>query len=518
MNGGAALSKPSKDSYDIIIIGSGMGGGTLLHGLRPSMKNILVVERGRFIPSEPQNWSAEAVFVEGRYRATDVWLDSKDRPYQPGMTYAVGGNTKVYGASLPRYRSTDFGEVTHADGISPAWPITYEEMEPYYTLAEELYGVHGEPEKGLTDHRDRPFPFPPVPHEPVVQAISERLTKAGYHPSYLPLGVDLGPSGRCVRCATCDGFVCQVNAKADADVRCIQPALTQPNVEVVTSSYAQRILTDTSGRRAESVELLCDGEAVRVRGGVIVVSCGAVNSAALLLRSSNSGHTKGLANSSDLVGRNYMVHNNTVMLSIDPRRRNRVVFQKTLYVNDFYDRGTKDYPHPLGHIQLIGKVREPMVRSQSRYATRPVRRFVTDRSVDWWIFSEDLPDPDNRVRVTKSGSIQVNWKANNVRAHEVLVREAKRMARSAGYPLTLTKRAGVEVCSHQAGTARAGVDPTSSVLNTSCRAHDVENLYVVDSSFFPSLPVMNPALTIAANALRVSERILEDQFGLGQLA
>jgi choline dehydrogenase-like flavoprotein len=516
MHGGAALVKPRDVFYDIIIIGSGMGGGTLLHGLRNSNKRILVVERGRFIPSEPENWSAEAVFVEDRYHADDWWQDAKGRSYRPGVTYAVGGNTKVYGASLPRFRSSDFGEVALAEGVSPAWPITYEEMEPYYGLAEEIYGVHGEPEQGLGDRRERPFPFPPVPHEPVVQAISDRLTKAGYHPSYLPLGIDLGPSGKCLRCATCDGFVCKVNAKADADVRCVQPATTQPNVEVVTSAYARRIFTDRTDQRAESVELVCDGETVQVRGDVIVLSCGAVNSAALLLRSANSSHPNGLANSSDQVGRNYMVHNNTIMLSVNPRKRNRVVFQKTLYVNDFYDHGTSDYPHPLGHIQLIGKVREPMIRAQARYAPRPARRFVTDRSVDWWIFTEDLPDPNNRVRVLDSGSIEVNWKPNNVGAHEVLVREAKRMARAAGYPITLTKRAGVEICSHQAGTARAGTDPSTSVLDPTCRTHDIENLYVVDSSFFPSLPVMNPAMTIAANALRVSSRILEDQFGIAQ--
>jgi choline dehydrogenase-like flavoprotein len=204
-----------------------------------------------------------------------------------------------------------------------------------------------------------------------------------------------------------------------------------------------------------------------------------------------------------------MVHNNSVMLSVKPLRRNRVRFQKTLYVNDFYDSGNAEHPYPLGHIQLIGKVREQMIRQQARMAPRWARQYVTERSMDWWLFTEDLPDPANRVEITSSGSVRVRWKPNNVPAHEALVREAKRIARTAGYPVLFTRRAGIEVCSHQAGTVRAGPDPATSPLDRVCRTHDVENLYVVDASFFPSLPVMNPALTIAANAVRVGAVIAE---------
>jgi choline dehydrogenase-like flavoprotein len=208
-----------------------------------------------------------------------------------------------------------------------------------------------------------------------------------------------------------------------------------------------------------------------------------------------------------MVGRNYMVHNNTIMLTVKPVRRNKAVYQKTLYINDFYDEGNDEHPYPLGHIQLIGKVREQMVREQAKPAPRWLRRYITERSMDWWLFTEDLPDPENRVEVTTSGAIRLHWRPNNIRAHDALVREARRIARRAGYPLALTRRAGIEVCSHQAGTVRAGTDPNSSVIDPSCRTHDIENLFVVDASFFPSLPVMNPALTIAANALRVAEHI-----------
>lgn len=492
-------------AYDVVIIGSGMGGGTLAYALRERGPRVLLVERGDFIPTERENWSTDAVFVDGRYKARDRWQTADGGWYEPGLTYAVGGNTKVYGASLPRFRRSDFGEVVHADGVSPAWPLTYDELAPHYAAAEQLFGVHGEPEAGV-DRTDA-FPYPPLGHEKPVQRIADRLRRAGYAPSHLPLGLDYRPGGRCVRCATCDGYVCITHAKADADIRCVRPALQGGNVDIVTRALARRVLTDASGQRATGVEIERDGKVTTVNAGLVVVSCGAVNSAALLLRSRAPQHPQGLANSSGVVGRNYMVHNNTIMLSVRPVRRNTATFQKTLYVNDFYERGNGDHDYPLGHIQLIGKVREQMVREQARPAPRWLRSYITERSMDWWLFSEDLPDLANRVELTSTGAIRIHWRPNNVRAHEVLVQEAKRIARRAGYPITLTRRAGQEVCSHQAGTVRAGPDPTTSALDPVCRAHDVENLFVVDASFFPSLPVMNPALTVAANALRVADRI-----------
>jgi choline dehydrogenase-like flavoprotein len=489
--------------YNIVIVGTGMGGGTLAYALRDAGARILLIERGDFIPSEPENWDTDAVFTAGRYRAHDRWQSGDDgRWFQPGVTYAVGGNTKVYGASLPRFHRSDFGAVEQAEGESPAWPFSYDDLAPFYSAAERLLGVHGSPEAGRPDERDEPFPFPPVAHERQVSELAERLSGAGYTPSHLPLGIDLQPFGSCIRCNTCDGYVCRVNAKADADVRCVRPALRHDGIEITTRAYARRVLADASGTRATGVEIERDGAVSTVRADTVVVSCGAVNSAALLLRS-------GLANSSDQLGRSYMIHNNSIMLSVDPRRRNRVDFQKTLYVNDFYDRGTPDHPYPLGHIQLIGKVREQMVRPQAPWAPRRARKALTDHSLDWWLFTEDLPDPDNRIDLTPSGQPRVRWRANNVRAHEVLVREAKSMVRAAGMPIAIARRAGVEVNSHQAGTARAGADPRTSVLDEDCRSHDVPNLYVVDASFFPSLPVMNPALTIAANALRVGAHIRE---------
>ena len=432
------------------------------------------------------------------------------RPFAPGTYYNVGGNTKFYGASLARFRREDFQTVTHADGDSPAWFLSYDDMAPYYALAERVYRVHGDHTDDPTLPRpDDPFPFPAVPHEPPVQRAAEALTRHGLTPSHIPLGIDLREGGGCIRCHTCDGFPCLVLAKSDADVSCVRPAIAAGSVELLTNAYVECVLTEDAGRRASGVQISSGDRDIVVRGGTVVVSCGAVNSAALLLRSANADHPRGLGNSSDTLGRHYMVHNNTVMVGVSPTRRNTSIFQKTLYFNDFYTRGTDDHPYPLGHVQLIGKLRGEMLAAQRPHIPRWALDMAAANSIDWWLFTEDLPDPDNRVTLRPGTGIQIRWKPNNVRAHEVLVRETRKAVRAMGYPLVFSQTTGIEVNSHQAGTVRAGTDPATSVLDPTCRTHDVDNLYVVDSSFFPSLPVINPALTIAANAFRVAEHLTD---------
>ena len=495
-------------AYDIIIIGTGAGGGTLAYALRASGARVLLLERGDFLPQEPQNWSPEAVFDQQRYKPKEVWQDAEGRPFHPGVHYYVGGNTKVYGAALPRLRRADFEVIEHEGGISPAWPIRYEDLEPYYVRAEQIYLVHGVSGDDPTEPpRSGPFPFPPVPHEPYIAELAEQLRAQGLHPSYLPIGIDLRPGGRCIRSKTCDGFPCQLLAKGEADVCCVRPALESPDVELMTHTYARRLLTDPSGRRVTAVEVERDGERFEVHADIVVVACGAANSAALLLRSANSVYPNGLANSSGLVGRHYMVHNNTALTAVHPTRRNPTVFQKTLAVNDFYFRGP-DWPYPMGNLQLLGKLQAGMLTANQPLVPRRVLQAVADRSVDWWVMSEDLPDPENRVTLGSDGSIRIHWKPNNLVAHAKLVQAARQMLRRAGYPIVLTQRMGIETNSHQCGTLRFGNDPSTSVLELFCRSHDIPNLYVVDSSFFPSSTAVNPALTIAAQALRVADHLM----------
>lgn len=494
--------------YDIVVIGTGMGGGTLARALAGSEARILLVERGDYLPQEPENWSPAAVFLENRYKARETWVDGEGTPFKPGVHYVVGGNTKVYGAAQVRLRREDFAELEHEGGTSPAWPIRYEELEPYYARAEELYLVHGEAGADPTEPpRSGPYPYPPMPGDPYMEDLAARFRTQGLRPFPLPVGVDWRPGGRCIRCRTCDAFPCRVLAKADADVCGVRPALERPNVELWTHAHARRLLTDPSGRTVTKLEVERGGERREIAAGTFVVACGAVNSAALLLRSANGAHPHGLANASGLVGRNYMVHNNSVLIGVDPRRKNPTVFQKSFAINDFYLRGP-DFPYPLGNLQPVGKVQAAMLAAEVPRVPRPILGAMAARSTDWWVMSEDPPDPDNRVTLASDGTIQVHWRPNNNVAHERLMREAKRMLREAGYPILLARRMGIATNSHQVGTLRFGDDPATSVLDPWCKAHDLDNLYVVDASFFPSSAAVNPALTIAAQALRVAERMV----------
>jgi choline dehydrogenase-like flavoprotein len=505
------------ETYDLVIIGTGMGGGTLAYALRESGLKILLLERGDYLPIEPENWSSEAVFKEKRYKPKEQWFDEAGRPFAPGVHYFVGGNTKVYGAALPRFRREDFEVLEHEEGISPAWPAKYNEYEPYYCRAERMLLVHGETGDDATEPpHSEPYPFPPVAHEPYVQDLKSRLQKQGLHPYFLPLGIDLRSTisdrglkvdGKCIRCNTCDGFPCQVNAKADADLCCVRPALEQENVKLMTRARVHRLLTDGSGRLVTAAEVEHDGQTIRITADIFVVACGAVNSAALLLRSASDMHPRGLANSSDLVGRNYMVHNNTALMAIDPRRRNPTRFQKTLAVNDFYFQG-EGSRFPLGNLQMLGKLQAGMLAASKPYVPKATLREMANRSVDWWVMSEDLPSPEGRVILGTGGRIEVVFRPNNLAAHDRLIRVATRMLKAAGYPIVFVQRMGIETNSHQCGTIKFGTDPAKSVLDPFCRSHDVSNLFVVDSSFFPSSAAVNPALTIAAQALRVADHIL----------
>jgi choline dehydrogenase-like flavoprotein len=490
---------------DIAIVGSGMGGATLAYALRDSGARVLVVERGDFLPREQENWSPSEVFLAGRYRNAEPWIDATTgRSFAPGVHYYVGGNTKVYGACLPRFREEDFERLEHQGGVSPEWPFRYADIERYYGEAERLYAVHGSGTEDPTEPwRSSAYPFPPLPHEPEVQVFATALRRQGLQPFLMPSGVDRREGGRCIRCRTCDGFPCKLDAKADADVFAMRPALLGGSVRLITRAVCERLETSPDGGRVAEARLTRDGRPLRLRADRFVVACGAVNSAALLLRSGSKRHPHGLANSSSLVGRNYMVHNSTFFMGVDPRRRNDVVFQKTLGVNDWYLRG-RDNPFPLGNVQMLGKLQGPMLKGARRWLPLRVGDYITSHSMDVYLTTEDLPDRANFVTVDRDGQIRVTWKPNNIRSHRSLVRKMARVARRAGYPIVLTQRMDIAINSHQCGTAVMGHDPATSVLNAECRAHDVDNLWVVDSACFPSSAALNPALTIAANALRVA--------------
>jgi len=505
------------NQYDIAIIGTGAGGGTLAYSLAATGKKILILERGGFLPREKENWSALDVFAHGRYKTTEPWYDTDGEEFHPGTHYYVGGNTKVYGAVLFRLRRHDFGKIQHHGGISPAWPVSYDDMAPWYTKAEHLYSVHGQRGVDPTDPPGDPYAHPPVAHEPRMQEIVNDLQRLGLHPFPLPLGVRLNEqqpeTSECIKCDTCDGFPCLVNAKADAHTTCIVPALRHPNVTLVTHARVTKLTTDAQGRSVTGIEADVNGHAERFTADVVVVSCGAINSAALLLRSANDKHPAGLANSSGQVGRNYMCHLNSAIVSVS-NRPNPTKFQKTFGVNDYYHKGP-DFDYPMGHIQTLGKAKKEMLEADAPFLTPGLALdYLATHSIDWWVTSEDLPHPDNRVTLDRNGQLVLAYQPNNEEGHKRLLARLKEIVSevkadfhffpSVGY---LSKRIPLAGVAHQVGTVRFGADPRASVLDAHCKAHDVDNLYVVDGGFFCSSSAVNPALTIMANALRVGDHI-----------
>jgi len=512
------------DSYDVIIIGTGAGGGTLARHLAPSGKRILLLERGGWLPRELDNWLTESVFVDNRYVSPDTWYDRDGTAFQPGVHYYVGGATKMYGAALYRLRKEDFGELRHQDGISPAWPIPYDELEPYYTLAEQLYQVHGARGEDPTEPpSSAPYPHPPVSHEPRIQQLADDLAAAGHHPFHAPCGIMLDesdpPNSTCIRCANCDGFPCLVHAKSDAEVLGVRPALEHPKVTLLTDARVTRLETNEAGTTVTDVVVDRDGSEERFTADVVVVSCGAANSAKLLLQSANGRHPNGLANGSDQVGRNYMFHDSTAVLALS-REENETAYQKTLGLNDFYF-GADDVEYPLGNVQMVGKSQAAMFRGERPRETRLAPEWTLDRmarhAIDFWLSTEDLPRPENRVTVDRDGNITLSYTETNGEAKKRLYEKVKSLLGKLDMnPDHLIHRFAymkndipIAGCAHQAGTCRFGADEATSVLDTDCKAHELDNLYVVDTSCFPSIGAVNPALTAMANALRVGDRLLE---------
>jgi choline dehydrogenase-like flavoprotein len=509
------------DRFDVIIIGTGAGGGTLAYRLAPSGKRILLLERGDYVPRERENWDSYANVVEARYHITEAWRDRDGEAFHAGTHYNVGGNTKFYGAALIRMRAQDFGEVRHHGGRSPAWPIGYDELEPYYTEAEHLYQVHGLRGSDPTEPpASAPYLHPPVSHEPRIQEIFDGLRGQGHRPFPMPIGLMLDERdprrSKCIRCGTCDGFPCLVQAKADAQVICVDPALAHPNVTLVTGAFVRRLETSASGRDVTSVVVERAGAVEQYQGDVVVVSGGAINSAALLLRSASECHPGGLANASGVVGRHYMCHLNSMFLALS-RHENPTRLNKTLGLNDFYF-ASREWEFPMGHISLMGNIDGNVLKQG---APRVVPGMTLDamarHAVPFWMTSEDLPDPENRVTVDADGTIRLAYTPNNEEAHRRLAAQLKGMLKAIEcdhehlLPMQayIPGRIPLAGVAHQNGTVRFGDDPKTSALDRNCRAHDVGNLYVVDASFFPSSSAVNPALTIMANALRVGDHLRE---------
>lgn len=513
--------------YDAIIIGSGPGGATMAWRLAKTGKRILLLERGDYLPRERENWDSQAVFIDGRYQADETWYGADGRSFHPGLHYFVGGNSKVYGAVLLRMRKEDFGLVRRSDGLSPAWPLGYDVFEPYYQWAEELYHVHGLRGEDPTEPPcPKPYAYPPIAHEPRIQQLFDGLKREGLHPFHLPVGVLLDerdgkalPHSPCIKCNAFDGYPCLTNGKADAQIVCVDPALAEyANLTLSTNTYVERLLTDPTGCAVTGVEAVKEGKKIILSADIVIVACGALSTALLMLRSASDAHPQGLANRSGLVGRNYMRHHNTTMLAIS-KEPNPTKFQKTLGLNDFYFR-SEDWEFPLGHIQMVGKSDAVQIHGEGlpgflQFFPEKPFEWIAKHSLDFWLTSEDLPTLDNRIYY-QNGRVHLDLRAGADEGHQRLKQKLKDLCgrleihpRLFDRTLYLGKGTPIGGTAHQAGTMVFGPDPASSVLDLNCKAHGIDNLYVTDASFFPSIGAVNPTLTIIANALRVGDHLAE---------
>jgi choline dehydrogenase-like flavoprotein len=513
--------------YDVIIVGSGPGGGTMAWRLAQTGRRVLLLERGDYLPRERENWDSQAVFVDARYQAPETWYGADGSSFHPGLHYYVGGNSKVYGAVLLRLRERDFGEIRHPDGISPGWPVNYDVFEPYYQAAEELYHVHGLRGEDPTEPPSpKAYAYPPISHEPRIQELFDGLKREGHHPFHLPVGILLDetdgrvdPHSPCIRCNAFDGYPCLTNGKADAQIICVDPALAaNPKLELRTNAYVERLVTDSNGRRVSGVEVVCGAERTVLRADVVVVACGALSSALLMLRSANPDHPRGLANASGLVGCNYMRHNNSVLIAVS-RSPNPTRFQKTLGLNDYYF-GADDWEFPLGHIQMVGKSDATQIHGEGlpgflQWFPQKPFEWIAKHSLDFWLTSEDLPRRTNRI-FYEGERVRLDLEPTNGEAHDRLKRKLRDLCDKLDvHPhlfersLYLGQNVPIGGTAHQAGTLVFGTDPAASVLDVNCKAHELDNLYVTDASFFPSIGAVNPTLTIIANALRVGDHIAE---------
>jgi choline dehydrogenase-like flavoprotein len=573
--------------YDAIIIGTGAGGGPLALQLAQAGKNILILERGPFLPQEKLNWDTSAVFLDNRYHTKETWQDRNGDALHPQQAYFVGGQTKVYGAALFRMRAEDFGLIQHKGGISPAWPIGYADLEPYYTRAEELFQVHGDLGTAPSvpggygssfdptePFHSRKYPYPALANEPRMQSLEDDVRKLGIHTFPIPLALQRNESdflaSKCIRCDTCDGYPCLVHAKSDSDINCIRQIMHLPNVTLMTNSRVIRLLTNSSGTAVISVEVIHSGSfpsaidsnaplpspsgrTATYSAGFFALCAGAVNSAVVLLASANDKHPNGLANRSDQVGRNFMYHQADALLAITTER-NEDSYTKTWGTNDFYLQDSDpSYPFPLGQVQPVGSFHFEMMKSDAPLVPDLMLEGMKHHAVPWWLTTEDLPEPENRVTIHNttplsvenaqpgtSGShpsgdtghtnlsepvsdaapmrIRLSYKPNNLESFDRLkdhwidvLKKAGHAAATVPLHAYFKKRIPLEGVGHQNGTCRMGNDPAISVLNMHCKAHDLDNLYVVDASCFVSSSAVNPSLTIIANAIRIADHLLAER-------
>ena len=479
-----------RGAWDAIVIGSGAGGSSIALRLAQHRVMTLVVERGDFLHLDPPDKDAP----EGRFLYDIV---------DPGTPLDfVGGQTKFYGAALYRLRQRDFRALDHGCGTSPAWPFGYDTIEPYYQQGEALYRVHGAPATDPTEPpRHEALPHPALPHDPLVARLITRLERSGTKVSAIPRAIDYGPEGKCVLCAGCDSHYCARDAKMDAEIAALRPALATGHVQLLTQTECLRVLTSPDGRRATGVVLRDRNGIHTAYAGMVIIAAGIPGSPLLLRRSRSEQHPQGLGNAGGALGRYMSGHSVGVVFPLVSWRKLPPIHTKTIAINTYHD-GAPDWPHPLGVIQLIGQV--PFWQTFPR-ARRALARLVAQRCLVSFFATEALPTAQSGLVFDGDTIAERVEPVHNLAAFRRLRGLAADVFRRAGYPVIVHRRP--PYLWHEGGTVCLGTDPTSSVVDPDCQVHDIRGLYVVDQSVLPSVGTVNTALTIIALALRAGDHI-----------
>ena len=480
-------------AYDAIIIGSGPGGSTLAHGLSRRGARVLLVEEGDYLQPDPARADEPSIHMGellGR-----------------GTTAFVGGPSKFYGAALYRMREQDFRATPTETGESPAWPVRYADLEPFYCEAERLYGVRGSTHEDPSEPpRSQPFPHPPVEHEPLVAEVVAAIRAQGLPVAYIPKAVDAGPGGRCVLCSRCDGYYCQRDAKLDAELAALRPALATGRVHLLTRTECLKVLTTPDGRRATGVLLRHEGTERVVSADVVAVSGGFMHTPRLLRRSRNGAHPDGIGNATGCLGRYLAGHTAGLLFPMRGLQKVPPLHQKTFAINAFYG-GAPDWPYPLGVIQSAGQL--PLWKHVPFFMS-PLVRFIAERSLTCFLMTEAIPNRDAGFVFRGDELGPMRKPRPNPRTFQRLRRMAVDIFKQAGFRWTIAPRSPAALW-HPVGTARFGEDPATSVLDPHCRVHGMDNLYVVDSCFLPSAGAVNTTLTVIAMSLRVAAAIAQDR-------
>ena len=510
--------------YDCIVVGSGAAGATLASELTKQGKWVLLLERGGQLPLEEQNIQGVDLFKKTKYHPpNEKWFGPDGDPFSPQTAYALGGNTKIWGAVLQRMREREFGEVRLQEGISPSWPFEYDEIEPYYELAENLFQVHGKSGIDLTDPpRKNKYRYKPREPERFLERLREDLLRNNCHPYELPISwsdtVDRKEEEE-------DYPSCSFFTRGDAQLFGLYSSKRE-QLELKTNAKVIRLHVNPTGRAVKGVEVDIAGDLWLFSGDIVVLAAGAINTPIILLNSKTIKHPNGLANNSGLVGRNLMNLQMTCILQ-RAREDNSGSFKKSYGINDYY-WGDKNVNYPLGHIQSGGGVLQDALFAESPPVLSLISKLIPEfgikrlasRSISWWAMTEVLPEPENRVFLL-GNKVRINYLHNNLEAHDRLVyrwldtlKSVESDVKTTVVTQTPTHPRGLaplSVVGYSCGTCKMGDDPLTSVVDRNCKCHELDNLFIADASIFPSSSSIGNGLTIIALALRLAERLTSDK-------